>query len=130
MNEDLKQLRKKMDGNDPFLSGGHQIIKVRKREKVIPLWALSDTLTRKFLIEVFPNLKTSEKQRKKAGRWARAIHLYYRLGMPHNQVAEEMPIGYGALRSLLRNIRRAANGLTSDRKKTRGLRPAHRPKKN
>ena len=128
MNEDLRQLRGKIDGDDQFFQG-HQILKIRKREKIIPEWSLNDQTLKKLLLQVFPNWKTNKRQHKRAARWVWVIHLYYRLGMPHNQVAEETSIDYDALRSLLRNIRRAANGLQANNGKPRGLRKPGRPKK-
>ena len=128
MNEDLRQLRQKMDGDDQFL-GGHQILKIRKREKVIPEWALNDQKIQKLILQVFPDWQTNRRQRARAARWVWAIHLYYRLGMPHNQVAEEMSIGYGTLRTLLRGIRRAFKGLRVDGRGPRTGKPPGRPKK-
>jgi hypothetical protein len=128
MNEDLRQLRKKMDGDEGFLTG-HQILKIRKREKIIPEWAMNDQLLRGLLSTVFPKWRTSQRQLRQAARWVWAIHLYYRLGMPHNQVAEEMSLGYGALRSLLRSIRRASKGLKANGRGPKTGKPVGRPKK-
>jgi len=105
----------------------YQVIKIRTRNHDKPLWSRNNNLIRELLLRSFPNLKISEKQRQKAGRWARVIYLYYWLGMPHNQIAEEMSIGYGALTSLLRNIRRVGNGTTAN-KKLRGTRSIGRPR--
>jgi hypothetical protein len=129
LNEDLKQLRNKIDSNDSFLNRGHQIKKIRTRLKNIPDWATNNAKLQALLLTVFPKLETDLKQRKAAARWARVIHLYYRFGMPHNQVVAETGIGYGTLRSLLRGIRRASRGLNSHNR-PRGVRPTGRPKKN
>ena len=128
MNRDSRKLRKKFESNEGFMNRGHQIMKVRTRSKEVPEWATDNVKTQALLLSVFPKLHTNTKQRRQAARWARVIHLYYRLGMPHNQVAEETKTGYGALRSLLRDMRRAALGFDSH-KRVRGLRPRGRPKR-
>jgi hypothetical protein len=110
VNKDLKELRQSIDGDESFMSGGHQIKKIRKRARKIPEWSVNDHETRKVLERAFPKWKTVVSQRASAARWARAIHLYYRLRMPHNHVCLEMGIGYNTLRMMLRNIRRSAKG--------------------
>jgi hypothetical protein len=104
--EELRELRKSFDGSDPFM-GNPQIIVVRKRPKNVPYWAMNDKLTREVINRSFPKWRISKNQRKRAARWIQVIVLYFRKDMPHNQVAEEMHIGYGTLRTLIRNIRRA-----------------------
>ena len=115
MNEDLRQLRGKIDGDDQFFEG-HQILKIRRRERIVPEWALNDDAVRKLLDQAFPDWRVNKLQRRRASRWMWAIHLYHRLRMPHNQVAEEMSIDYRALVSLLRNIKRASRGLKANGK--------------
>jgi hypothetical protein len=129
MNEDLRQLRQKIDSDDSFMAAGHQIIKIRKRVRYIPEWASDNSLTRKLLSQVFPTWRTNSTQHKRAARWARVIHLYHRAGLPHGQVAKEMRMNYNTLRMLLRSIKRAANGFQAHDKKPRGVRPRGRPKK-
>ena len=109
MNRDLRQLRQKIDGDDSFMTG-HQIAKVRKRTRVTPEWATDNSLTRKLLSEVFPRWSTDLTQHKRAARWARVIHLYYRMGLPQQQVSKEMRMKVETLWSLLHRIKEAANG--------------------
>lgn len=90
----------------------YQITKVRKIERKIPEWTLSDKGVQRVLLLAFPNLKTSFKQSKKAGRWARIIHLYYRMKQPSQIVAKELKMKESTLKTTLRNIRRVAKGLT------------------
>lgn len=114
MNPDFKELRKNFDSNESFVAGGFETKSIRHRIKKIPTWALENKSIKSLLVSVFPKLNTNLRQRQRAGRWMRAIHLYYRVGMPHNHVSQEMKISYGALVSLLRNIRRAGDGLRAD----------------
>jgi len=118
--KDMAKLRLRMDGDDNFMSA-HQIKKTRVQigQKNTPLWAASDAEVRRVLLSSFPNLASDQWHRKSAARWNQAIILVYRVGMPYNHAAAEMHISVGALRSLLRNIRRAAQGLRSDTKQPR-----------
>jgi hypothetical protein len=129
LNEDLKQLRNKIDSNDSFINHGHQIKRIRTRLKDIPDWATNNAKLQTLLLTAFPKLETDPKQRQGAARWARVIHLYYRFGMPHNHVVAETGISHGTLTSLLRTIRRAANGRRGNNNQPRGARPNGRPKK-
>lgn len=126
---DMDKLRKRMDGNDGFMSA-HQIKKVRVLfgQKDTPAWATSDVEVRNVLLRAFPLLGSSKNQRQSAARWMQAITLVYRLGMPYNHAAAEMGTTVGTLRSLLRNIRRVALGLRSDTNKPR-LGKKGRPKR-
>jgi len=128
MNDDLRQLRGKIDSDDPFMSGGHQILKVRKYKKTVPEWALKDSSIRKVVATSFPKWRTNIPQRIRAARWVSAIHLYYKIGMPRNHAAAEMGISKNAFKMLIRNINRAAAGKSPADNKPRGLRPRGRPK--
>lgn len=128
--KDMKKLRRKMDGDDGFMSA-HQIKKVRVLigQKDTPVWAANDIEVRKILLRAFPKLGSNKVQRQSAARWSQAITLVYRLGMPYNHAAAEMGLKVGTLRSLLRNIRRVALGLRSDTSKKR-IGKKGRPKSN
>ncbi len=102
------------------MQGGHQIINSnlagrtgtkRKDAK----WIKSDKAVRQLLLRVFPKLETDEKQRERAGRWSRVIHLFYRLGMSYRDVAAEMNEKTSVVRCLLRSVRRAASGQSCNR---------------
>ena len=118
--KDMAKLRKRMDGDDGFMSA-HQIKKTRVQigQKDTPLWSASNTEVQKVLLRVFPKLQTHNGHRQRAARWNQAIVLVYRLNMPYNHAAAEMGITTSTLRSLLRNIRRAALGLRADTHKPR-----------
>lgn len=130
--KDMAKLRLRMDGDDTFM-GAHQIKKVRVQigQKDTPAWAMNDAAVRKLLLQSFPLLtdtrpglrgqgRSAERRRFAAARWNQAINLVYRVGMPYNHAAEEMNISVGALRSMLRNIRRAARGLWANGKRLKG----------
>lgn len=110
MNEDLKQLRKKIDGDDPFMSHGYEIKKIRTREKVAPVWVTSDVKLRKLLNEVFPKWRTEATQRKRAARWAAIITLFYRMGMSKAQVAAELKTTPTVINRVLQTIRARGEG--------------------
>jgi hypothetical protein len=118
-NKDLAQLRTKLDGNDAFLSGGHQIKKIRAHKRRVPSWTANDAAVQKLLLRSFPKLQTSAKQRKYAGRWARIIHLFYRIGMSRTQVAKEMRLDATVIKDALRSIKRASRGIRANNSKAR-----------
>jgi hypothetical protein len=99
-------------GSDQFMNRGHRIINSNrafagpKRRKA--KWAMNDDAVQALLLQTFPKLETSESQRRRAGRWARIIQLYYRLGLSYGHTAAEMKVTTRYVRTLLRNIRRAA----------------------
>lgn len=134
MKGNFEKLREKFDGSDPFMSGGHQIIKsagaTRHDTRVsnVPEWALDDSKVQTLLLTSFPKLKTDDIQRKRAGRWLQIIHLYYRMGWTQNKIAGEMSIEINLLKYYLTAIKRAAKGLTVDGV-GRGIKPRGRPRK-
>jgi hypothetical protein len=101
-------------GSDHFMSAGHQIINSNRayagprRKKA--RWAYRDESVQQLLLRAFPKLATDKKHRERAGRWARVIQLYYRYGLSYGAVAAEMKTSTKYVRTLLRNIRRAAAG--------------------
>ena len=50
----------------------------------------------------------------RAGRWARIIHLFFRMGETCGQVATELELPYKRVDNLIWNIRKAAYGLRAD----------------
>ena len=109
-----RELRGKLDSDDSFMTGGHQILKIRRPRKPVPSWATNNKKVQDLLIRVFPRMKESPKQRVRAGRWARVIHLYFNQRWSRGQIANEMGISYMAAETLIRSIKRAAKGLRSD----------------
>jgi hypothetical protein len=131
VNEDLQQLRKKIDSNDPFMSRGHGIKKPRTDDKKrVPEWALSDKEIQRIVLTSFPKYATDGRQRKSAARWIRVIHLFFRMGWSRGHVAEEMKISYFFVDSTIRAVRRVAQGLRANGEGVRGIvKPIGRPKK-
>ena len=111
------------------MSGGHQIMKTREGTHGVPEWASSDEKIREFLLRSFPSLRTNQTHRQRAGRWFRIIHLYFRLGWTHNQVAEELGLEPEHIHTLIRAIRRAGNGKHANGTGQVSTRPRGRPRK-
>jgi hypothetical protein len=107
------ELRGKFDSNSTFMTG-HRIIKVRSHKRRIPDWAVNDKEIQKFLVRSFPYLNVDTGQRRRAGRWARFINLYFRLNKTRSQIADEMNMTYQAVDSLCRAVKRAANNFKAN----------------
>ena len=114
MNKDLKKLRGSLDGNDKFIQG-YQIGKPRTYARKIPTWARNKTEIRKILLRAFPKLNTSSTQRAAAGRWSRAIYLYFSLGYTRKQTAAEMGLTQKATQRILDRISLVFKGLRKAR---------------
>lgn len=123
----FKELRGSLDGQDPFMTHGHQIMKIRRPKKKIPAWAYNRKEIQKFLQRVFPKLKDPG-QRERAGRWARIAHLYFNQNWSRGQIAAELHMTYNAVNSAVRALKRAAAGLRTDTGKVIG-KPKGRPQK-
>lgn len=102
------------DGSDPFMTGGHQIIKIRRIKREPPEWTKNDEAIQTLLLRSFPKLKKNARQRERAARWVRFIHLYYRMGMTHGQVAAEMHISTNDVRHLRYRISNVSKGKRAD----------------
>jgi hypothetical protein len=130
MNRDFKQLREVLDGDDPFMTGGHQSTRLRTRQRVVPEWTRNNKKVREILLRSFPKLLTDLKQRARAARWARIIHLYFRMQYTYRQVASELEMTPGHVHMAVAGIRRVAAGGRYDGRGQLGARPVGRPKKN
>ena len=105
------ELRGKMDGRDPFVSGGHQIIKVPQSPRQTPLWARDKKTISRILLAAFPKLESDPKQRASAARWAVLIQLYFRTLMSRKQTAEQMSLSLETVKGLALRIKRLAVNL-------------------
>lgn len=115
-------LKKIMAVSSDFLSN-HQIMSVRRYKRSIPEWATDDKQIQKLLLSKFPRLGIDLEQRRRAGRWAMVIQLYFRAGHSHREVAEEMGESKAAVLTLTRSIVRAQrseplNGVLRKKKKS------------
>jgi hypothetical protein len=126
LRDTIPALRASLDGNDTFVSGGHQVMKTAgatrhaERMKKVPVWALDDEKIKELIKLRFPLTGIDLKQRKLASRMIRLIHLYYRVGATADVVAEELKMTRKAVQGLLRRL---------NRQMERPLKPSHRPKK-
>lgn len=102
-------LRTILDADDAFLSG-HQIMKLRRQKRPAPEWARHSRQVRGILLRSFPRLDSDPRQRVRAGRWARIIHLYFVLGHTYSEVAEELREGVQSVRSSIQHISNASRG--------------------
>ncbi len=88
--------------------GGHQIVRLRRRTRKVPEWTRNDKQVRIVLLRAFPKLALPGKDRTRAARWMRVIHLYFRLQYTYSQVAEELTVTPGSVMSMTRSIQRVA----------------------
>lgn len=81
-------------------------------EKEIPAWVFLREEVQRILLTAFPKLHTNMNQRKRAGRWAQVISLYYMQGMTAEEVAQELNDNRVAIKRLILSISRISKGLT------------------
>jgi hypothetical protein len=94
---------------------GFQIKNVRTNyDRETPDWIRSNESIQKILLTAFPRLKTDENQRKRAGRWARVIQLYFRLGWTIGEIADEINVKQNVVSMIIRSIVRTARGERAD----------------
>jgi len=91
-------------------TSGYQIITIRRPRKVVPEWANSNRRIQKFLLRSFPLMRMDPAQRTRAGRWARVINLYFKRQWSRGQIAEELNWTYARVDTIIRSIKRAAEG--------------------
>ena len=109
-----QELIRMLDGKEQFMRSGHQILVERKHKRIVPDWAQDDAKVRELLLRSFPKFRTDKRQAARAGRWARVIQLYFRMGKTHGQIADEMSIEYNKVKMLIRAIKWAAQGKRTD----------------
>ncbi len=109
----FSRLRASLDGNDPFVSGGHGIIKTAgatrhaERMKKVPVWALDDEKIRDLVERCFPKARTSQKQQ--ASRMVRVVYMYYRVGMTAQAIADELKTTLKAIKMVLYRLQKVVN---------------------
>lgn len=117
------------------MRGGHQVIKTAgatlhaDRMARIPVWALDDMKIKKILLRSFPDMKTDEKQRKRAAIWYEVIYQYWRVGRTRGQVAGDLNLTESQIKDTIRSIRRVAAGTRADNRGVLGKKKG-RPKKH
>ena|ERR1700722_4826824 len=125
MPNDLKKFREA--GVDAF-TGGFQVGAPRTYKRKPQTWANSNLEIKRILLTAFPQQATKPRQRERAGRWLRVIHLCLRLSYTYRQAAEDMGTTMNAVRMILRTVNRVRKGLTQHGT-PRSLNKAGRPKK-
>lgn len=108
----------------PSFIKGHQIMKIRRRARRAPQWAYDDEKIKKLLVTSFPKLATDDVQRKRAGRWAQVIQLYFRMKRSQRETAEETGQSIRDIHDILVRIRRAASGKPVDGRKRKNKKHA------
>jgi hypothetical protein len=88
------ELRESFDSRDPFITGGHQILKPRGNLHYVPEWIWNNNAVAEVLLRSFPHLndrrsKKYVQHRLKARLWMHIINLYFRNGMTLTQVVDE-----------------------------------------
>src|SRR5208337_3689713 len=105
--EDLEDIR-------GFLSG-FQIKHIRTGyEREVPEWAKKNEGIQKILLTAFPKLHTDVSQRKRAGRWAQVINLYFRQNWSQTEVSEALGENSNVIKMLVRSINWVAEGKRTD----------------
>lgn len=100
-------------GDQAFMNG-HQIIRIRRPRRRVPQWTFEDNKIRALLLKTFPKLATDADQRKRAGRWARVIQLYFRAKKSYRETAEEMGEKPRTVEMIVRSIYRVSKGKRAD----------------
>ncbi len=80
--------------------------------KEIPTWVHMKEEVQKILLTAFPKLHTNASHRKRAGRWAQVINMYYLQGMTAEEVAQQLNETRIVIKRLIISISRISKGLT------------------
>jgi hypothetical protein len=111
-----------LDRKDNFQTGhgrrGGPTLRMRK----MPEWMNNEKNIHALLIRVFPKLRTDERQRRSAARWAGLIRLYFKSGWSARSVAEELNITEKMVYDTAQRITRAGAGLRTTGKPRAGKR--------
>jgi hypothetical protein len=91
--------------------------------RYVPAWAEpnkeAENLFRQMLLRSFPNWQTRERDRKGAARWVRIRQLFYICHKPQSEVAAEIGVSVSVVKNVLRDMRNAGEGLTTNGRKRR-----------
>lgn len=116
-NMHLGKLRSALDEAGFSSRSGFQVKNFRTGyKKETPEWARMKEGIQKILLTAFPKLNMSPSQRRRAGRWAQVINLYYLKGWSVSEVAEELNEDPRVIKRLTMSISRVSKGFTVDGK--------------
>lgn len=96
------------------------------KRKGVPKWVDDVNVLRNMFTKVFPKLRTNEKQRLQAGRYARVFYLYFKEGVPASAIAEDLQLNVKNIERMINRLRRWGNGLNGHGQAR--LNPRGRPK--
>lgn len=91
-----------------------QLCIIRRKVKPQHSWAARNDSIQRVLLTAFPKLVRNESQRRRAGRWARVIQLYFQMGLSYAEVGQEIKEKPGTVMTLIRSISRVAGGRTAN----------------
>jgi hypothetical protein len=113
------RLRRSFDGDESFIDG-HRVVTppgiTGGRRRLVPEWTKSDAEVRNFLCRSFPKMAKNRLQHARAACWARVIHLYFRVQISKDAVANQMNMSEDQIKNVLARIRRASLGLNTSGK--------------
>lgn len=116
----IGELRAFVDGDELLFpwngkNSGFQIKHFRTGyDREVPDWARDNKSLQNLLFTAFPRLHTSPSQRRRAGRWAQVINLYFLKGWSVTEVADELNEDPRVIKRLTLSITRTSKGLTVD----------------
>lgn len=103
------ELKGSFSGDQNFMTG-HQIMKVRSPNRKVPKWVFDDAKIKIVLLKAFPKLASDPTQRRRAGRWAQVIQIYFRAKKSYRETAEEIGETSGSVHNIINRIRRVSIG--------------------
>ena len=133
---DYETLREVFGGDESIMCGGMGIIAPRinqrhrrkEENEKRSQFLYSDAGTRRFLLKLFPLLKTDNYDRYQAQIWATVIYRYFRRGEADRSIEESLGWDAGSVSSTVQQIRRKIRGLRRNGKPY-SKRPRGRPRK-
>jgi len=114
--DSFKKLREVVEGDEPFMTGGHQSAKARNPERMIPTpeWMFDRVAVAAFIEKLFPHRWSNNTQRLRAGAYEKVIELFFLAKKPDSAVEEEANLNLGSCSVIVQEIRRAAEGRRRD----------------
>lgn len=107
--ERYAQLRRLFDGDEHLMSS-LQIEAFPQNERTDPPdWVFSNALVRTVILSEFPSLeRRGLEYRRRAGRWAAVIYLFFRCQLPESEVSRLLGGSPNSIECLVRKVKRIA----------------------